>query len=393
MPNKKGLATKKEINRMKKADLIKLITAKGLPCNKKMSKANLVACVFKHKELRRDFVIPAKRKLSEKQMANLQKFKIGGKAHKDYKNEKLIKPKSTYIADLGTLEDNHVLEQKSESHMSEVKRDNNVLGRLEQVRKKEHTDSTTKLDDIIKQRVEAELRKRNKQRLQISEGNARHRRDVRFGEGSAPPGFDISTLLDKNGNLDPKRVQQVKAQLTKNDPTNPLLNTIIMLELLQQRHQERGNERGNEQDDDAEFQALIDSIEEPEELDNWIASLEEDQPDIVIRDEEEEKGQQAGLDNLQTIVDNMNNNDTFNNYKVLVAGGSVMGEEGSDRELFRLLRIKLIKAGVIDPSNLPISKPSRAVKSQSAKPQIGNMNSLRNAARQRQEVNDIRQAK
>ena len=150
---------------MKKADLMKFITSNGLPCNKKMSKKDLVQCVFKHRGMRGSFVIPEKRKLSEKQKANLQRFKIGGKHHKDYKKEKVIKPKSTYIADLGEINDKEYLPAHQESHLAEVKRDNRESAKTENVRLRELIDSTSKLDDIIKQRVDAELRKRNNQRL------------------------------------------------------------------------------------------------------------------------------------------------------------------------------------------------------------------------------------
>lgn len=72
---KKGL-TKKEIRRFTKKELLKICKDNNLPCNSKSSKAELVAQVFKNKQLKNSLQAKPPRKLSEKQRANLARFRF-----------------------------------------------------------------------------------------------------------------------------------------------------------------------------------------------------------------------------------------------------------------------------------------------------------------------------
>lgn len=385
--------TKKEINRMKKADLIKFITSHNLPCSKKMSKKDLVQCVFKHKGMRSAFVIPAKRKMSEKQMANLNKFKIGGKNHKDFKKEKVIKPKSTYLADLGEINDKEPLPARQMSHIKEVANDNKVSGKLERVRKRELVDSTHKTPDVLDRQILGEHENRNNQRLVMAEGSAKHRRDVRFGEGQAATGFDISILLDKNGKLDPAKIKAVKAQLQQKDPKNPVLQTILMLELMIDHNKKpkkkqkpvdfltgdtdlisavelAGVNMNADIDPDGiltneEAQELRELARNPPQdvsqadmdaLDAWIKAGEKKKAPEEKKDELEEKGQ-----NLQQIVNGLSTEGQEDLLRELIAGGDFDGSlsRGEKQELMRLLRVSLQIAGVQNPSELPVPKNER----------------------------------
>ena len=82
----KGL-TRKELNRFLKKDLMKIARDNNMPCNSKDSKRNLVDCIFKNKDLRKSLTAPPKRVMSEKQKANLKRFRLG----KGFKNEEKIK--------------------------------------------------------------------------------------------------------------------------------------------------------------------------------------------------------------------------------------------------------------------------------------------------------------
>ena len=74
MPN--GKLNRKEIKRFTKLELRKICNDNGIPCNTKTSKADLVSSVFKNKQLRGSLPVKAKRTMSEKQKANLQKFRF-----------------------------------------------------------------------------------------------------------------------------------------------------------------------------------------------------------------------------------------------------------------------------------------------------------------------------
>ena len=71
-----GRLTKKEINRYNKKELMKIFKDNGIACNSKTSKTSLVAEVLKNKSLRGSLEVKAKRKMSDKQKANLSKFRF-----------------------------------------------------------------------------------------------------------------------------------------------------------------------------------------------------------------------------------------------------------------------------------------------------------------------------
>jgi len=265
-------ATKKEINRIKKKDLIKLLKSEGIEVSKKMSKRELVGKAFKHKKLRMSLDIPPKRKMSEKQKTNLNKYKLGGKNQVDFKNEKLIKPKSAYLAELSKIEDVELSAVKSKNQGSKIKSENKTDGKLDSVRTRELFTSTEKVDDEVVQAASAVLRKQTDMRLKIKENKAKNQVDVRFGEGAIVAEFDLSQLKDADGSLSISKIVNVKNQLLKTDPSNPLLNTILLLEQIAHREKTRqpvgkvkgkrvlemdvGEEKKDDDDDDDEDDKL-----------------------------------------------------------------------------------------------------------------------------------------
>ena len=272
MPSSKtGLATKRELNRYKKAELIKYIKEEGLPCNTKMSKRELVQCAFKHKGLRKKLsdTIPPKRKMSEKQKANLNKFRLGGKHQKDYKNEKTIKTDAKYLADLGKLEDKHVQGTKGTdafigtgkaSHVAELKEANRVQAKNQKVRVEEHQESTTKTSDAVDESIKDKTQRDNKLRLLGAKNQAQHRHDKRFGEMDDPNATDISAFLtpvldangkpvmDANGNpkmeIDPSKVKNLERDVLAGKSTSRQAQAYSILSMLMKRKKERGTQVG-----------------------------------------------------------------------------------------------------------------------------------------------------
>ena len=243
MPSKRsGLATKKELNRYKKAELIKYIKAKNLPCNTKMSKRELVNCAFKHKELRAELSknIPSKRKMSEKQLANLKKWKVGS----DYKNETKIKPKAQYVAELKKIEDTEQKPGRSTPITTELKMKNAVVKKQEEVRAEELQESTTKMNDVVEQAIKDKGEKPIKQRVILSEQSAKNRHDKRFGEGDFG-GLDMTALLDESGKLDIAKIKAMRQQVLVQNPKHPQAQSLMVLELLAERAKERGNQTLN----------------------------------------------------------------------------------------------------------------------------------------------------
>lgn len=176
MPSKRGLS-KKEINRFKKAELMKIVRAEGLPCNTKMLKRDLVDCVFKHKKLRGSLQAPPKREMSEKQKANLSRFRLG----KDFKNEKKIKPKAQKNADQNQIEDTNVLKEKIQPRYKEIGQNNSNVKKAEKNLKKLDRVSNFKIDDNVKLRYMGSHQKANKKRLQNARNKAMGKREEGIG--------------------------------------------------------------------------------------------------------------------------------------------------------------------------------------------------------------------
>ncbi len=71
-----GKLTKKEISRYSKKELLKICREVGVSCNTKSSKSMLVAEVLKNKGLRSTLAVKGKRALTDKQKANLARFRF-----------------------------------------------------------------------------------------------------------------------------------------------------------------------------------------------------------------------------------------------------------------------------------------------------------------------------
>jgi hypothetical protein len=69
------MPTRKELRRIKKADLLEICLDNNIECNRKSSKNSLVDKIFKNKKLRGSLPVPPPRQISEKQRANLTKFR------------------------------------------------------------------------------------------------------------------------------------------------------------------------------------------------------------------------------------------------------------------------------------------------------------------------------
>ena len=245
MPSKKGLS-KKEIKRFKKADLVKLCKEYDVQCSKKDSKALLVDKVFKSKKMRSSLHAPEKRKMSEKQMSNLARFRKGS----DFKNEKKIKQRAQYVAEIAKIEDTSTMANKKfNDDISSGKKLGEGSGRfqntqvktlkdsaslnqsIENTRKRELIDSTTKTSDTFDQALSGIGGRKSKRRLRIAESQAKSTKDKRFGQEEGDPvlaatdGESILDLMSLPGNELIVKLRELK----KGDPTNPV---VILIEGL-----------------------------------------------------------------------------------------------------------------------------------------------------------------
>ncbi len=71
-----GRLNRKEIKRYNKPELLVICKENGFQCNSKSSKGELVEFIMKHKELRSSLPVKDKRVMSDKQKANLSKFRF-----------------------------------------------------------------------------------------------------------------------------------------------------------------------------------------------------------------------------------------------------------------------------------------------------------------------------
>ena len=220
--------TRKMINRHSKKLLLEFADENGLEVNSKMSKRAIVDMVFKNKEVRSKLGIKDKRKLTENQKKNL----MGFREKKKIKNEEVIKQKAQLDADKLKHEDTIQKPARSESQVEKLKQQTSVNKKEDETREKELLASTSKIADVVEQKLKGDLTEDNKQRVMIAEHKSINQRDIRFGEGGEGSGFDMNRLMT-DGKLDPKKVKMVKEELLKRDPTSPLLQTILMLEGLQ----------------------------------------------------------------------------------------------------------------------------------------------------------------
>lgn len=245
MAKKNGL-TKKEIRRFKKSTLLQMLGDKG---SKKMSKNSLVDAFFRDKNLRSTTVAKEKRKLTEKQKANLSKWRIG----KDFKNEQIIKQPAQFAAEIRKIEDtetigrgqpNEFKDQKKigegkgrfrETQVERLKQQANTNKAAELTRAKELKDSTNKTSDLFDTTLERAIVEPSKIRSRAAIHHAKSSKDVRFGEGesaniSAPAGDEsINSLMGLPATQLMARLKLLKEQ----DPNSPVL--IIIQSLLAEK--------------------------------------------------------------------------------------------------------------------------------------------------------------
>ena len=244
--------TKKVIKRHLKKDLLKIAKDNGLDVNKKMTKNVIVDKIFKNKSVRSKVPLKEKRPLSEKQKANLARFRKGS----DYKHEEKIKPDAQYIAEIAKIEDvmpeqNHVDEdlkkdigtgkgQRTETQVQELKKfvDENKKDRSAEANVL--TASVNKTSDLFDSEVKGTLTRRTKRRLHMSEIKAKHQADKRFGQDGVvpePQGVTIAGLENTPIEQLIKQVkvmkQEAKRPENQDKPPNPLL--MIIEGLLRQK--------------------------------------------------------------------------------------------------------------------------------------------------------------
>ena len=75
-----GNLSKKEIKRFTKVELRRICKENGIHCTTKTSKLELVSNIFKNKQLRGSLAVKGKRVMSDKQKANLKKFRFNKNA-------------------------------------------------------------------------------------------------------------------------------------------------------------------------------------------------------------------------------------------------------------------------------------------------------------------------
>ena len=252
MPRTKSSGmTKKEMKRFNKSELIKMLGGdKNL---KKQSKNALVDMAYKRKDLRA-MKPKEKRKMTEKQRANLTKWRI----QKDYKKEDVIKPKAQYDAEIRKIEDvAHIGRGEPEefgkkkigegngrfreTQVEKLKQQANTNKDEERVRKREMNRSTNKVEDAFEQAIDSQAQKDRQQRMAIAENQARSKKDVRFGEGEniqqsdvgAKVGTSTSVSILQLLNAPVNDLKAMYEDLSKKDPTNPLV--VIIEDLLKKK--------------------------------------------------------------------------------------------------------------------------------------------------------------
>jgi len=252
--------TKRTLKRYLKKDLMKYAKDAGLDVNKKMSKNSIVDKIYKSKKTRSSIPIKDKRKLSEKQRANLAKYRIG----KDYKNEKKIKPEAQYVAEIRKIEDvvnigrgqpNEFQSSKKigegkgrfqETQVEELKQSAKNNKDVEKLRKRELKDSTNKTSDLFDRTVDGEGQKEENQKMNAAKHHAKSRKDVRFGqaENEAKPDSSSSSILELM-NLPISQLvsklksmkQRFESEKEKNPNATPPPLLIVIEELLKKKSQ------------------------------------------------------------------------------------------------------------------------------------------------------------
>jgi hypothetical protein len=270
MPTKHGL-TKKEINRYKKNDLLKIAKDNGIEANRKMSKRELVNKVYKNKSLRKSLKAPEKRKLTEKQKANLAKYRIG----KDFKNETKVKQPAQYTAEIRKIEDTETIGRGQPEEFGEKKigegngqfretqvellkqniETNKQSNKIENI---EHIVSTHKSPDIVDQAIDESLGKINKRRLKKATMHAKSRKDIRFGQDEATPDETRGAVVSELTQLPiPDMVARLK-QLKEINPDNKLI--VLLEQLIEVKRNRPARKKPEEKKEDVEEKKEDDDI-------------------------------------------------------------------------------------------------------------------------------------
>lgn len=176
MVNKKGLLTRKEINRYKKADLLRIARDAGIACKGKMLKRELVDCIFKRKDLRSSLQVPEKRKLTEKQKANLLRLQ-----KRNFKDEKKIKGQTQEKVDGNIIQDTMVTQGKIKPRYKELVDRNKEIKQLE---------TNFKKADKVSNDLGLYNRQQNKQNNIIKNNKKRLRKATMDAQSYIIPGDD-----------------------------------------------------------------------------------------------------------------------------------------------------------------------------------------------------------
>jgi len=246
----KGLS-KKLIRRFKKADLLRMCKDGLIPCSKKDSKNMLVDKVFKNKKLRSSLTALPPRAQSEKQKANTKRLTERMRIGKDFKNEKVIKQRAQFVAEIRKIEDtetigrgqpNEFTNQKKigegkgrfrETQVERLKQQANTNTREENIRKRELIDSTLKSSDIDDRRLKDAKGQPSKRRLQTAEGHAKSTVDKRFGEGAVVSEEATMDSILALMNLPIPDLVKKLTQLKKSNPQSPIV--IVIEGLLEKK--------------------------------------------------------------------------------------------------------------------------------------------------------------
>lgn len=152
---KHGL-TKKELNRYKKAELLKICKDNNISCSTKSSKAELVSSIFKNKSLRKSLPLKPKRKMSEKQRANLEKFRFKNTISKEQDESATIRsplPAPVSITKpnpKSKVEVNPTASNKNEPAPASLKQDPSETNKNKSIAKKTLVEPADKKAKILK---------------------------------------------------------------------------------------------------------------------------------------------------------------------------------------------------------------------------------------------------
>lgn len=232
--------TKKSLKRHGKTALMKFAKENGLEVNKKDTKTALVEKIWKNKGLRDKLEVKGPRPLSEKQKANLAKFRKGS----DYKNEEKIKQRAQYVAEIAKIEDvmpqgNRLDEdlkkaigagkgQRIENQKQKLQGQIKENAKTVVTEGREFLVSSNKTTDLFDQSFKDVQKEKTIQRIKAAEIKAKQDADKRFGQEDVPSsesGENPNTIAALENTDITQLVAKLK-DLKRTDPTNPLVFVI-----------------------------------------------------------------------------------------------------------------------------------------------------------------------